>query len=432
MELFFKHQRYQWENYVHGSRHDLCVIDEEIFQLVTLFRGQPLPSGRRGDVLNAIVTRELVEKHPEVARLRNRLDDWDNYGEGLAGTESHGSWNYRLALASRMKGDVRALMRKRTQLAKDLGFPSYVHMVLATEDMELEPLLAFLNRYLEENLPKARRLIVAYNLSWPTWFSDIETIGSAEPCSNPNEMIAALLTRLGLAGLQDRIRVISKEQPIAGYVGVLSIPDDIRILVRLHDSVSSWLTLFHELGHAIAYSSNKETGVYRTWTGVHDESMAAVMEHIAAKLVLDRANLQSARDVTTLEAVRCAISALYEISLWRNPDAAESLYTEHYGQLGIDIVSPEIWAIDSFRSVDPVYVHNYVIAEHVATRTVEFLEEKYGAKVREWGEWLASNYYAEGRGRSLLAKTEAIGFSSEWPRPDGRWADTWRCEHGTC
>ena len=181
MELFWRRQRHQWENYVHGSGHDLCVVDGEIYELVRSARDQRCPSGRRGEVLKAVVTREVVDKHPEVARLRNRLDDWGNYAPGGTGAESQGSWKHRLALASRM------------QLAQELGYPSY---------------------------------------------------------------------------------------------------------------------------------------------------------------------------------------------------------------------------IDSFRSIDPVYVHNYVVADRVAERTIEYLEDEYGDQVERWGGWLASHYYGDGRGRSLLEKIGERNVSS--------------------
>ena len=34
LSLFFKRQRFQWENYAHASHHDLNTIDEEIYHLV--------------------------------------------------------------------------------------------------------------------------------------------------------------------------------------------------------------------------------------------------------------------------------------------------------------------------------------------------------------------------------------------------------------
>lgn len=416
LELFWKRQRYQWDNYVLGSGHDLCVVDGEMFELATSYRDQRHPSGRQTDILHAIVSRELVDKHPDVRRLRNRLDDWNNYAHGLTEAEAEDPLYYRLGLARRMKPDVLELIRTRNLLAQRSGFPSYVELVLSTEDIQFEPLITFLDSYVEENMPNVHRLIRTHtpSLSLPTWFSHLATIGRIEGGLNHDQIAAELLRRMGFGELANRIHVTSNEQGLPGYVGVLSVPDDIRVLVRPPDSLARWLTLFHELGHAVAHASNTTAGVFRTWTGVHDESMAAVMERIAAKVMLDGGNLRSARGVFALETARCAISALFEFALWEHPKAAESLYAEYYGRLGVDIGSPEIWPLDSFRSIDPVYVHNYVIADRVAERTIEFLDKKYGDDIERWGEWLTGNYYADGRSRSLFEKTKSIGFSSEW------------------
>ena len=79
LDLFWRRQRWQWDNYASGHHRDLDAVDGEIYKLVTSYREKCHSSGRRGDVLDSIVNRDLVDKHPDVARLRNRLDDRRNY-----------------------------------------------------------------------------------------------------------------------------------------------------------------------------------------------------------------------------------------------------------------------------------------------------------------------------------------------------------------
>ena len=66
--------RKQWENYVLGAGHDLRTADESIYRSVRDHAASDVFTGRRAAVWNAIVTRELVDRHPEVSHLRTRLD----------------------------------------------------------------------------------------------------------------------------------------------------------------------------------------------------------------------------------------------------------------------------------------------------------------------------------------------------------------------
>jgi hypothetical protein len=409
LDLFWKRQRHQWENYVVGASHDLCAVDDEIFRLVVSHKDLLEAPGRRGKILKDIIVRELVDKHPDVARLRNRLDNRANYDHTLSAMQRSDRIQYRQFLAQRMKPDVLELMRVRQRLARDLGFCSYVALVLSTEGLELEWTVALLEEYVEANLPAAKDLVERHNMSWPTWFSDLDRVGHTGPDLIPPQTIARFLECLGFEQLREAIPITVQEQPIEGYAGILSVPDDIRILVRPIDSLNRWLILFHELGHAVAHALNPQPGIFKTWTSVYDESMAVVMEHIAAFVLLDERNRESARTLFLLETTRCAISALFELSLWERPEAAERLYEQHYSQMGLPIASPEVWALDSFRCLDPVYVHNHVIGAGMADKTIGFLDREFGGDFRQWGEWLSSNYYADGRRRTLREKTAVIG-----------------------
>jgi hypothetical protein len=409
LALFWRRQRWQWDNYVDAAHHDLNAVDSEIYDLVTSYKDVVCAPGRRGQVLDAIVVRERLDKHPDVAHLRNKLDDRDHYSAGLSAEQRQDRVRYRLVLARRMKDDVLELMGLRQRLAQELGFPSYVALVLHTEGLDAGSVKHLLTEYLRTNLPTARTLIAAHGISWPTWFSDLEAIGPFDGEADLSETITELLDRIGLSRVRGSISVVQKEQAIAGYPGILSVPDDIRILVAPVRSFGGWQILFHELGHAVAHAANLETGIFKTWTSVHDETMATVFEQVAALALLDEAGWEAAQALSVLENTRCAISALFEFALWEEPRAAETLYIQHYGRLGLEIASPEVWAADSFRSIDPVYIHNYVVGATVADRTARFLRQEHGEDLARWGEWLSSSYYADGRKRTLEEKTAVVG-----------------------
>ena len=123
LALFWKWRRQQWDNYLGAAHHDLCAVDREMFDLVSSHRGKIDAPGRRGQVQNAIILRDLVDKHPDVARLRNKLDDWDNYSQGLSAAQKQNRLGYRLVLARRMKDDVLQLMETRQRLARQPASP---------------------------------------------------------------------------------------------------------------------------------------------------------------------------------------------------------------------------------------------------------------------------------------------------------------------
>lgn len=105
--------------------------------------------------------------------------------------------------------------------------------------------------------------------------------------------------------------------------------------------------------------------------------------------------------------VRCAISALFEFDLWEEPGKAEELFVTHYGKLGLPINEPEIWALDSFRSIDPVYIHDYVIGATLAQPLINYLTQLYSIDYSSWGSWLQHNIYQDGWKRSFHEK---LGF----------------------
>ena len=393
LERFWKLQRYQWENYVDGAHHDLSAVDREIFRLVESCKDTVELSGRRGEVIRDIISRELVDKHPEVSQLRNRLDDWIVFKDL--------SEEQRRDLAHRVTPDVLELMRIRDHLARDGGFSSYVNLVLSTEGLELERLIAFLEQYLERNLPVTRQLVEEYEEYEefiPPYEITYKDLDSRAPL-----LIHEFLDRMGFGPLKDTIQIVWDE---GEYSGILS-PDDIRI--RVYPAA-----MFHELGHAITHSLNTEGGVFKTWTAVYNESMAEVIALIAAFMLLDPAGQEADIEASVMYHTVWATSARFEFALWEHPEEAETLYTQHYRQLGGEVISgwvfePSRWALDSFRSIDPVYIHNYIIGAVVAEKTIEFLKDEYGTDFQAWGKWLERNYFSDGRRRSLQEKTEVIG-----------------------
>lgn len=407
MEKYWNLQLYQWCNYFDQRDYDLSAIDNEIYDIVTRYHSLINPIDRKSKIACLIIERDLVDKNPAVANLRNYIDNQDNYNYDISPEVKMNKYDYKLELALRMKTDVLNLIYARSDLAKGLGFRSYPELVLTTEEIDKSKLVALLNKYIDDNLPQVLNLIKKYNIKWESWRSDLKRMGLDVNKYQPIELVNRLLEILGLDDAKNLIQIRYKEH---GFSGVASevLPGDIRIVVEPINSLSNLKTLFHEVGHAISYHFNKETGLYKILPASQDEAMAVVIEQIAPKLLLDIHEQEIFAEIELLENTRCAISALFEFELWDNPMQAEELYIKHYSKLGFKINHPSIWASDTFRSIDPVYIHNYVIGAELAKHLDEYLLKNYSNNYKEWGKWLVNNIYIDGRKRAFKLKVEEI------------------------
>lgn len=431
-QLIWDQRLLQWRNYFENGAHDLSFLDNQFFILARHFLNpiELTPADRQSEILQMLIGRDLVDKNPAAAKLRNRLDNPDNYRDSSestpdanrdvsAGASASASvdatdrtTDARRAMALKMRPDVLNLMHIRNGLAKDRGFYSYPELVLAIEELDRDHLINLLQEYLASNLPKAQHLIAKYNIRWESWFSDLErispltaTAAAAAPEFDPIAAIDQFLALLELTAARRKIKINFQEHGLAGMASEVT-PGDVRIMVAPVASLSGFKVLFHELGHALAYCFNQEQGLYRILPASYDEAMAVVIEHFAPRLLLDSDAQEKAAEIDVLEHTRCAISALFELELWESftSKQPEDLYLEHYSRLGVRIDHPELWALDSFRSIDPVYIHNYVIGAVLAPRIYTCLLQNHGRDYRLWGQWLINNLYIDGRKRPFPAK----------------------------
>lgn len=387
---FFHLQRLQWENYAEDAKHDLSMADGDLYSLAG---GETGIQGRRGEVLKALIQRIRVDRDPQVARLRNKLDYPANYPKS--------------GRAEAMRPDVLKLMALRNKLALNLGYKSYPDLVFFCEELDCDQVKTSLEEYISVNLPMAKNLCGKYNIRWSTWFTDLNRLGM-ELQVDALECAQEFLTLLGLRDTLSRISIFVKEQPISGVAMALEVPEDIRILVRPVNSLAQLITLYHEIGHGLGHALNTQTGVFKTWTAIHDETTAIVMERIGLEL-LSGEQQALARELDVLENVRCAISFLFEMDLNQKPHQAEELYRLRYSALVPDSGDGSQWPLDSFRSLDPVYIHNYVLGGIYADRTISWLKGQLGQNLLAWGSWLRENWLAPGRAVSLQDKLKQIG-----------------------
>lgn len=407
LQLFFALQQAQWENYSENSGHNLAAIDDAIYTCL-LDPGESTDiSGREAAIWHSIQRRGLVDKQPAVSLLRNRLDDWDNYSLGLP-PAGEGPAGRRLLLAAKMQPDVLRLMQLRTRLARQMGYLSYPELVLQSEELDLAWVQQLVNEYLEQHLDTARQLIQEHRITWGNWFSALSGLGQLSVTADAETMADQVCSRLGFTDALPSLSWRVNSDGLAGYTGVLAPGRDVRMLLRPIRSLAELRTFCHELGHACCHALNRATGLCQTWTASYDEAMAVLLEQIGLQLLLPKATLAQAEQVALLENVRCAISFLFELDVWEQPEQAETLYNQHYGQLGLDVGNPQVWALDSFRSIDPMYIHNYVLGAVIARKVISHLEQAHGEDHSLWGQDLRA-LFVDGRNRSLRGKLADAG-----------------------
>ena len=111
MDALLERNRLQLENDMQSAGHDLWPAQKRLGEAI-----EPLAKERG-------LIRLAVECDAQVAELRNRLDDWENYGG--VGTD-------RLARARRMRPDVLELMARRNAAAERMGYADYPAAALAS------------------------------------------------------------------------------------------------------------------------------------------------------------------------------------------------------------------------------------------------------------------------------------------------------------
>jgi hypothetical protein len=335
-----------------------------------------------------------VDLEPTVKALRDRIDADDSYGAGLEPHET----------AVRMAPDVLRLMRLRSACAVRCGAASYPALVLASEELEAQWLRRFLRDFLDSHLSAARSLATSLGLNPVNWFRKLDSLAGPPPITDPVDLWRRLVDLLEPGDLPAEPSFIIEDRGLAGYTGILHVPDDIRILARPAKSLHQWLTLVHEMGHALRHLSCTQTGVLATWTAVDDETGAIIVEHLASTALLPDTLVSTARHIQFLEAVRCAISARFELDLWDRPDDAQQLYSTWYGRLVDGTFDPALWALDSFRSIDPMSVFSYVIGYGAGRQAV---------RMNVKGPQLVRLVFAPSRSKPLLQKL-ALLLANNW------------------
>lgn len=396
LQLHFCLLRRQWESYRYGHEGGLDEISARIYRLLERAR-QHIPRGEQDPqtrIAQNIIQRGLVDEHPEVSRLRNRID------EIFFSLDSEPD-------AGQLKPLVLQLMQLRNQRARRQGFCSYPDLVFDSQNLDRREVEKMVRRYLLGHAEQARDIISRYGLNHQNWFGRLLEVSRTCPV-DARELYRCAVKRLGYpAEIVDRLSIHVGED-LFGFVTAFSVPDDVRVMIQPVRSLQQLKVACHELGHALVRALNQGRGLAVTAGVTHDECMAVLIEQLGLQLLLDEDDRRLAQEICLVENVRMAVSFSFEMDLWEHPDGADEFYRCHYSSIGWSQKTPDAWVLDTFRSLDPVYMHNYILGAVVAEKTRDHLHQIFGCRPEKWGCWIRDNYFADGRRRSLREKTAGV------------------------
>ncbi len=391
-QLFVAH----WDLYAQGRSARLGGVSAAMYELANEVTSRNLPAGRRSDILIRVLTRELVDAHPEVSALVNRITT--GRGDQSDGEESIAA----AALAA--ESDVVEVMRLRNALARTHGADDYAHFVMTLVGLDLSRVRALVDDIHRDSLLAVRR---GSRGTSQIHHDRRRTPGASEtPAEGPVEA-GRLLAALGLADLAPRISWHVADHGFP-YDCPVSVPDDIRVLLPKTNTLDQLTGVFHELGHAVMHVANEQSGMLTTWNELWDESMAMTMQRIGTTLRFDAETADALRRVEDRERLRLSTSFLFELDVIADPGRARELFTRWYEPLG-RVERPAEWALDTFRVEDPVHVYTFVVGEIVADAVIHFLLDRFGRDYQHWGPWLRAHFYAEGRAATLFDKLGVLG-----------------------
>lgn len=342
MDVLLELNRLQFEN-DSGAHNALLPVQERMFALMN------------GCNLSRGLIRRRIECHPGVAPLRNRLDDWGNYGDAKT---------QRSLRAARMLGDVIRLMDRRNSAAKALEFADYPCAALTADGLDISTLEKLLDEYLSLHLESAASSARSLGLDMENWYAKLIEHGRLEAVDEPLPLLNNFAELTGMGSVLAHCMICTGD-------GCCCASQTGRSVFHMHiapvDSIYGWRTLFHEFGHLCVYAS-LPNGRLPWLSCAVDELLAVLFENAAVLLLAEDPLRTRMQSELSLGYTRAAVSAKFELALWKYPAAADALYMEHFGAL-VDNPAPGIWAADSFRSTDCMTIYAYALGQLLAGRT---------------------------------------------------------------
>jgi peptidyl-dipeptidase A len=368
------------------------------------------------------------------------------------------AWEAAKQIGREVEGDLLELVRVRNGAARDLGFENYYSMMLVLDELDERELFAVLDelergtrplfeaykRELDERL--ARRFGVAAQALRPWHYSDpfFQDAPAAEvdldgcfPGKSLEEITERFYHAIGfrIDGLLARADLYEKPGKCQ-HAFCLSVDhgQDIRVLCNLRPTERWMSTMLHEFGHAVydqsvdpalpfllrapAHTLTTEASAMlfgrlsknAAWLSTYAGMPPAEAERAAAAVA------RAIRGQLLVQTRWCLVMCHMERELYRDPsqnldalwwDLVERFQglTRPEGGRGPD------WASKIHFSVAPVYYHNYVLGEMMASQLQRHIQRRILADgVDVWSRYVSSPEV----GRFLQTRLYRSGRLHDW------------------
>jgi hypothetical protein len=312
-------------------------------------------------------------------------------------------------------------MRRRQALARERGYDDFVSWALDTVGLSriwVEGFFDELRRCTEAPyrtwmVEMAERLSLQGGLRpWDLAFAAEQGMALPETAFPSNGALTAakaVAKGLGLGDAASGVRVDVADTPYAALCYAVHPPDDVRILLNPRNGRVHYDVLFHEFGHAIHWRCLRPKSPILRWeSSLFNEAMACIWERIVsepdwlmqcAKVTPEQvADFRIGWTKRAIYRLRLRMAqATFEYRAYQQLDAdLLALYRDVYAEyLGVPYDFALVWADAPFWTSHPVYLHNYVIGEAVASQTLAALRRRFGRFFGnpQAGAWLAQHYF---------------------------------------
>ena len=360
------------------------------------------------------------------------------------------AWEASKLVGREVAAPLRDLIRERNRAARSLGFESWYSMELALQEIDESALFELFDDFRAETdrpfhelrSEMDRSLADRFSLSvdelypwhWEDFFSQSSpALGEValDPLfrdRNPVEIARRYFESIGLPVDDVLARSDLYERDVKdqhAFATDIDREGDVRILCNMRADERWMSTLLHELGHAVYDAYLPRTLPYLLRTPAHTLSTEAVAM-LMGRLTRDPEWLRSAGglslapgtddDIRRQQRTSLLVSArwilvmvYFERELYRNPDREDlnSLWWDLVEELQLVRRPPgrdePDWASKIHFTIAPVYYHNYLLGELMASQLGEAMRKT-----------AAGDESPPPVGRFLQERLFALGASLHW------------------
>ena len=404
-----------------------------------------IPMGRRLELLNRLSLDAVSEQHPSIVRRRSRLQrrilafrprfrgqrvDRARINDELRDNPSprrrEEAYRAEDELWDKIEDDLLELVRARNARARALGYRDFPTLRLSFEglrvkelqglcDSAVRPLAGRIRQLRDEFLTRADQ---GEWFPWDLRFAQ-ERSGSLPKRVFPGRTlfstVRSALRQWGLPVDRMAIRFTQHDIPWGGLTFPVRIPTDVRILMPSKGGWERYMVCFHEMGHAVHFSSIREKEYLLKSPDVGFAGLFEGIGDLFEEISLDPRWLRSRRGLTprSVEGFRTgrALEHLLRAATMSDWVATELDLYQH------PTVDPSYRSTARLREVfgfgryaprsilrlayvtHPVYAQSYLLSLLFRKQMVRAISEQVGGPL--WpnpsvGPWLETNWFAPG------------------------------------